>query len=69
MRPASPRSDTARFAVVIVTTDERVSPEAETYLAPDYDLRVLQTWDELTGPDQAGAPGCHIPGYRHRRRT
>jgi DNA-binding NtrC family response regulator len=32
---------------VIVTTDERVSPEAETYLAPDYDLRVLQTWDEL----------------------
>ena len=47
MRTASPRSDTARFAVVIVTTDERVSPEAETYLAPDYDLRVLQTWDEL----------------------
>jgi DNA-binding NtrC family response regulator len=30
-----------------VTTDERVSPEAETYLAPDYDLRMLQTWDEL----------------------
>jgi two-component system response regulator PilR (NtrC family) len=24
-----------------------VRPEAETYLAPDYDLRVLQTWDEL----------------------
>ena len=47
MRTASPRSDTARFAVVIVTTDERVSPEAETYLAPDYDLRELQTWDEL----------------------
>ncbi len=47
MRTASPRSDTARFAVAIVTTDERVSPEAETYLAPDYDLRVLQTWDEL----------------------
>ena len=47
MRTPSPRSDAARFAVVIVTTDERVSPEAETYLAPDYDLRVLQTWDEL----------------------
>jgi DNA-binding NtrC family response regulator len=47
MRTASPRSDAARFAVAIVTTDERVSPEAETYLAPDYDLRVLQTWDEL----------------------
>jgi len=47
MRTASPRSDAARFAVAIVTTDARVSPEAETYLAPDYDLRVLQTWDEL----------------------
>ena len=47
MRTASPRSDAARFAVAIVTTDERVSPEAETYLAPDYDLRMLQTWDEL----------------------
>ena len=47
MRTASPRSDAARFAVAIVTTDERVRPEAETYLAPDYDLRVLQTWDEL----------------------
>jgi DNA-binding NtrC family response regulator len=47
MRTASPQSETARFAVVIVTTDERVSPEAETHLAPDYDLRVLQTWDEL----------------------
>ena len=47
MRTASPRGDAARFAVVIVTTDERVSPEAETYLAPDYDLRMLQTWDEL----------------------
>jgi len=30
MRTASPRSDAARFAVAIVTTDERVSPEAET---------------------------------------
>ena len=38
----------ARFATsCIVTTDELVRPEAETYLAPDYDLRVLQTWDEL----------------------
>ena len=47
MRSASPRSEPARFAVVIVTTDERVRPEAETYLAGDYDLLVLQTWDEL----------------------
>jgi two-component system response regulator PilR (NtrC family) len=32
---------------VIVTTDELVQPEAEAYLAADYDLRVLATWDEL----------------------
>jgi DNA-binding NtrC family response regulator len=30
-----------------VTTDERVRPEAEACLGPDYELRVLQTWDEL----------------------
>jgi DNA-binding NtrC family response regulator len=30
-----------------VTTDELVRPEAEAYLGPDYELRVLQTWDEL----------------------
>jgi DNA-binding NtrC family response regulator len=48
MRTASHRNDPARFAVVIVTTDGRVRPEAETYLAGDYDLLVLQTWDELT---------------------
>jgi len=48
MRSASLRDDIARFAVVIVTTDERVRPEAETYLAGEHDLFVLQTWDELT---------------------
>lgn len=48
MRPASLRSDLARFSVVIVTTDERVRPEAETYLAGEHDLCLLQTWDELT---------------------
>ncbi len=69
MRTASPRSDTARFAVVIVTTDERVRPEAETYLAPDYDLRVLQTWDELLALIKREPAGCHIPGYRHGRRA
>ncbi|HZW92199.1 MAG TPA: sigma-54 dependent transcriptional regulator [Candidatus Eremiobacteraceae bacterium] len=33
---------------MIVTTDERVRPEAETYLADRHDLLVLQSWDELT---------------------
>jgi DNA-binding NtrC family response regulator len=46
MRTVSPRAESARYAVVIVTTDERVRPEAESYLA-DHDLLVLQTWDEL----------------------
>jgi DNA-binding NtrC family response regulator len=43
----SPRTETTHFSVVIVTTDERVRPEAETYLANDHDLLVLQTWEEL----------------------
>jgi DNA-binding NtrC family response regulator len=30
-----------------VTTDELVRPEAQAHLGPDYELRVLQTWDEL----------------------
>ena len=47
MRATNPQTESARFAVVIVTTDERVSPEAETYLAGDHDLLMLQTWDEL----------------------
>jgi DNA-binding NtrC family response regulator len=45
---SSPRTEADRFSVVIVTTDERVRPEAETYLAGEHDLTVLQTWDELT---------------------
>jgi len=48
MRTTSPQTEPARFAVIIVTTDERVRPEAETYLAGEHDLLVLQTWDELT---------------------
>jgi DNA-binding NtrC family response regulator len=47
MRSAAVRTLPSRYHVVIVTTDELVRPEAETYLAADYDLRVLKTWDEL----------------------
>ena len=47
MHSAAVRTQPLRYSVVIVTTDELVRPEAQTYLAPDYDLRVLQTWDEL----------------------
>jgi DNA-binding NtrC family response regulator len=49
MRSAAVRIEPFRYSVFIVTTDERVGPEAETYLASDYDLRVLQTWEELVG--------------------
>jgi len=44
---AALKAEPARYSVVIVTTDELVGPEAETHLAADYDLVMLQTWDEL----------------------
>jgi DNA-binding NtrC family response regulator len=47
MRPTSPRTESARTKVVIVTTDEGVRPEAEACLG-EHDLLVLQSWDELT---------------------
>ena len=45
-RPTTQTSP-SRFGIVVVTTDELVRPEAEAYLAPGYDLRVLPGWDEL----------------------
>src|SRR6202051_275539 len=54
MRTASPRNEPARFAVVIVTTDKLVRPEAEAYLADFYDLLVIQSWGEL----RASIDGC-----------
>jgi DNA-binding NtrC family response regulator len=47
MRSAAVRTLPSLYSVVIVTTDELVRPEAETYLAADFDLRVLRSWDEL----------------------
>ncbi len=47
MRAATARNLASRHCIVIVTGDELVGPEAETYLAADYDLRMLHTWDEL----------------------
>jgi len=35
------------FSIVIVTSDESIRPEAEACLSAEYDLSVLQTWDEL----------------------
>ena len=42
MRPTNSRTEPDRFAVIIVTTDERVRPEAETYLVPEHDLTMIQ---------------------------
>jgi DNA-binding NtrC family response regulator len=56
MRSAAVRTLPSRYSIVIVTTDELVRPEAETYLAADYDLRVLQTWDELMALIKAELP-------------
>jgi DNA-binding NtrC family response regulator len=49
MRSSAVRVQPSRYSIFIVTTDERVGPEAETYLASDYDLRLFQTWEELVG--------------------
>jgi len=46
MRAASNKDEIVR-SVVIVTTDELVGPEARTHLETDYDLTLLQTWDQL----------------------
>jgi DNA-binding NtrC family response regulator len=49
MRAASVRALAPAYSVVIVTTDELVAPEAEAHLASEYELSILQTWDELLG--------------------
>lgn len=48
MRSAAAQSLPSRYSVVVVTTDDLVPPEANVHLAGDYDLRLLQTWEELT---------------------
>jgi DNA-binding NtrC family response regulator len=48
MRNATAQTLPSRYSVLIVTTDELVRPEAESCLASDYDLHLLQTWGELS---------------------
>ena len=43
----SARALPAAYTVVIVTTDERVAPEAETHLARIYNVYLLPRWQEL----------------------
>src|SRR6185437_9856525 len=47
MNRAATRPQPALPAVAIVTTDEQVGPEASQYLGNDYQLQLLQTWEEL----------------------
>ncbi len=42
-------SSPSRYSVVFVTTDELVRPAIDTYLAPGYDVVMLETWDKLMG--------------------
>jgi DNA-binding NtrC family response regulator len=56
MRATNSRTGSTRFTVIIVTDDERVRPEAEAHLSAEFDLVVLQTWDELTALIDRGMP-------------
>jgi len=47
MHSAAARSQLSSYRIFIITTDERVAPEAEAYLGTDYDVRMFQTWDEF----------------------
>ncbi|HEX8817124.1 MAG TPA: sigma-54 dependent transcriptional regulator [Terriglobales bacterium] len=56
MRATNLRSLPSRFRVVIMTSDEKVPPEAEAYLAHGYDLIILKAWKELVSLVQKQPP-------------
>jgi DNA-binding NtrC family response regulator len=56
MRAPVPQTSSSRFSVVIVTTDESIGPEADTYLVPGYDVTMLQTWEQLVALVQKRPP-------------
>jgi DNA-binding NtrC family response regulator len=56
MRAAIAKVEPAREAVVIVTTDELVGPEAKTHLAGPYELTLLETWDDVVSLVNKQAP-------------
>ncbi len=53
---AAARKEPSRYSIFIVTTDELVGPEAENYLASDYDLVLLRSWDEMLTAYKAQPP-------------
>jgi DNA-binding NtrC family response regulator len=58
MRHATARTLPERLNIVIVTTDELVGPEAQTHLAADYDLHLLQSWEELAALTRKHTPSA-----------
>jgi DNA-binding NtrC family response regulator len=50
----------SRFRIALVTSDERVQPEAKAHLAGDYDLRILPTWEELVRLVKRQAPDAAL---------
>jgi DNA-binding NtrC family response regulator len=56
MHSAALRSQLSRCTIFIVTTDERVGPEAEAHLASDYDMHTFQSWDELLAAHKKQPP-------------
>ena len=56
MHSAALRSQLSRYSIFIVTTDERVGPEAEAHLASDYDMHTFQSWGELLAAHKKQPP-------------
>jgi DNA-binding NtrC family response regulator len=49
MRNLSGQESATQYQALIVTTDALVPPEAEAHLGDTYELKLMQTWDELAG--------------------
>lgn len=56
MRSAAAPNQLSRYTVFIVTTDEQVGPQAETYLASAYNVRVFESCSELAAAHKKQPP-------------
>jgi DNA-binding NtrC family response regulator len=56
MRAASAKAEKPKYRIAIVTTDERVAPEADAHLAADFELALFSTWAELMSAVDGGIP-------------
>jgi two-component system response regulator PilR (NtrC family) len=53
---AAVRSQVPPYSFFLITTDEMVGPEAETYLSSDYDVHIFRTWDEVVAAHKKQTP-------------